>query len=273
MSAPRDPYARPGESAAEELARLRAEVVRLRVQAKSAASANVRAALQLAELNELRRLESEARERDLARSLAQSRDAAVKKDEFLAKVSHELRTPLNGIVGMTTLLLDSELDDDQRGYAEAALHAGRALAELIEDLLDLSKLEAAQLKLVSLEFDLWQVVEEVARMLATRAGQAIELRIAIDPEVERRFIGDPYRMRQVLSNLVGNAIKFTEEGHVTVSVEAGDTDFGARMLRVRVEDTGCGIPSDKISMLFETFRQLDDSPQRRHGGTGLGLSI
>ncbi len=264
---------RAGVEPALELARLRAEVARLRQQAKNAASANVRAALQLAELNELRRLESEARERELSRALAQARDAALKKDEFLAKVSHELRTPLNGIVGMTTLLLDSELEEEQRGYAEAALHAGRALAELIEDLLDLSKLEAAQLKLVSLEFDLWQVVEEVARMLATRAGQEIELRIAIDPAVERRFIGDPYRLRQVLSNLVGNAIKFTEEGHVTVRVEAADTDFGARMLRVWVEDTGCGIPEGSIPLLFESFRQLDDSPQRRHGGTGLGLAI
>jgi signal transduction histidine kinase/CheY-like chemotaxis protein len=259
--------------AARELAELRAEVARLRSLTRSASSANVRAALQFAEINDLRRLESEARERELERALREARDAALKKDEFLAKVSHELRTPLNGIIGMTTLLLDSRLEEDQRGYAQAALHAGKALAELIEDLLDLSKLEAAQLKLVSIEFDFWQVVEEVARMLGTRAKEDVEVRIAIDPGLARCFVGDPYRLRQVISNLMGNAIKFTERGHVTIAVRGEETDFGMTRLCVNVEDTGSGIPSGSLPLLFESFRQLDDSPQRRHGGTGLGLAI
>jgi len=212
--------------------------------------------------------EESARARDMALEAAQM------KAQFLAVMSHEIRTPMNGIIGMIDLLLASELSDEQLEYADTVRTSADALLEILNDILDLTKIESGRLELEKEEFSLRQVLEEAVELHALRAeSNHIELNCHIPLDLNGRFNGDAGRLRQVLLNLVSNAVKFTEQGEVQASAEKiGDTPDGV-VIQFSVRDTGIGIPSEVQEKIFDAFRQADGSTNRRYGGTGLGLSI
>jgi PAS domain S-box-containing protein len=206
-----------------------------------------------------------------ARQKAEAADRA--KSEFLANMSHEIRTPMNGVLGMAELLAATELDAKQRTFADVIIKSGNALLTIINDILDFSKIDAGQMKLETEVFDFREAVTDVAAMMTARAQQKdIELIVRMAPDIGEIYEGDIGRLRQVVANLLGNAIKFTEFGHVLIDVEGKDIG-DLTELTVKVADTGIGIPEDKLETIFEKFAQADTTSTRRHEGTGLGLAI
>jgi signal transduction histidine kinase/CheY-like chemotaxis protein len=196
------------------------------------------------------------------------------KSEFLANMSHEIRTPMNGVIGMAELLLDAPLGNQQRDYAETIRDSARALLTVINDILDFSKIEAGKLELEVTRVEVRDLLEDVARLIAIQAhAKNLEVTAYIDPAVPEFVQGDAGRLRQVLINLCGNAVKFTEEGEVALSVSVVAQDADSTTLRFEVRDTGLGIPENRLHTLFKPFSQVDASTTRRFGGTGLGLSI
>ena len=249
----------------------------------SARAGSVKGFLSLREIDTLRHRfdymadrieESQQRETEMRH---QAEQASLAKSEFLANMSHEIRTPLNGVLGMAELLTHTTLDERQTTFAETIKTSGNALLTLLNDILDFSKIEAGKLELDPVTFDLRTLIEDVAWLLVSQADEkGLELVIRVMPGLPEEVVGDPGRIRQILTNLAGNAVKFTHDGYVQIEVEGEEFERTGQKqvaLTITVSDTGIGIPADKLVTIFEKFEQADNSTTRRYGGTGLGLAI
>jgi PAS domain S-box-containing protein len=216
---------------------------------------------------------TKALEQDLTLARERAEEAALAKSAFLANMSHEIRTPMNGVIGFTELLLADDLGDVQRNQIQLIAESGRAMMRLLNDILDMSKIEAGQMRIANEPVDLRHMIRSSARLMEPVArSKHLDLIIDVEDAIPQRILGDPLRIRQILLNLIGNAVKFTEQGSVRVraGVESGESDT---MLRFDVEDTGVGIPAERLEHIFQQFTQADDSIARRFGGSGLGLTI
>ena len=215
----------------------------------------------------------EERTQALAQALDEAKAASRAKSAFLANMSHEIRTPMNGVLGMAEQLKHTELDDRQQLFADTIYKSGNSLLVVINDILDFSKIESGKLELDPVSFDLRSAVEDVATLLQIHAREkGLEIILRVDPSLPRSVIGDASRIRQVVTNLVGNAIKFTETGHISIDI-TGKADGDKLDCRIEITDTGIGIAEDKVAEIFEEFAQAEQSTTRKFGGTGLGLAI
>lgn len=262
-------YLRQIEHALREDSLLRSqEELERRVEIRTSELGRANLALQL-EIENRKRTEIDLR---FAKEAAEVANKA--KSEFLANVSHELRTPMNGIIGMTELALGTDLTAEQREYLRTVMFSANAMMTVVNDVLDFAKIDAHKLKLDPIEFHLSECVGEAIKSLAAEARQkGLELLCSVSPRVPETVIGDPYRLRQILLNLLGNAIKFTDRGEVAVSVDAEAESSNTVRLHFAVIDTGIGIPAEKLGLIFQAFTQADGSWTRKYGGTGLGLAI
>ena len=221
--------------------------------------------------------EAKARETELQETMKVAESAERAKSEFLANMSHEIRTPMNGVMGMAELLASTELDTKQKMFTDVIVKSGASLLTIINDILDFSKIDAGQMELDPVPFNLAEAVEDVATLVSSKVAEKdLELIVRVDPSLPKMMVGDVGRLRQIVTNLLGNAVKFTEKGHVFVNIEGkidNKNDQDVASLKFSIEDTGIGIPQEQCKQVFQKFSQVDTSATRKHEGTGLGLSI
>jgi len=211
---------------------------------------------------------------ELEKALEESKKASKLKGDFIATVSHEVRTPMNGIIGLSSLLYDTELNEEQKDFVRMIKKSADSLLNIINDILDFSKIESGQFEMDHTIFDIVSLTNELGVIFGEKvSGNGIELKVSVDPGVDNMVVGDPVRLRQILNNLLSNAVKFTHEGYIKVTLVTEPVDISRSIYKFKIEDTGIGIPTEKLQLIFNRFTQADASTTRKYGGTGLGLAI